>query len=111
MSGIDVEGVAAQAAQAMLQSLAGTGKDVASYAQAEAKKLATSAAEIAELRATGQIDDEEAKLQLDIQAHASRAVLEAIEGVSLIGAEEAINSALSVIGGAIKAATGLGFLA
>ena len=66
----------------MLQMLAGTGKEVVGYAQAEAKKLATSAAEIAPLRASGQITDEEAKLHLDIQKHASRAVLMAIEGIS-----------------------------
>jgi hypothetical protein len=111
MSGIDVDSVAAQAAQAMLRSLAATGKDIASYAQAEAKKLATSAADIALLRASGQINDEEARLQLDIQTHASRAVLEGIEGVSLLGAEEAINAGLSVIGKAIQAATGLALFA
>ena len=107
MSGIDIDAVAAQAAQAIVQSLANTAKDVASYAEAEAKKLTTSAAEIAGLRATGQIDDEDARLQLDIQVQASRAVLAGIEGVSLIGAEEAINAGLSVIGKAIQAATGI----
>lgn len=107
MSGIDIDAVASQAGQAILQSLAKTGKDVASYARAEAKKLATSAAEIATLRATDQIDDEEARLQLDIQVQASRAVLAGIEGISLLGAEEAINAGLSVIRDAVKAATGL----
>ncbi|HEY1606815.1 MAG TPA: hypothetical protein VGF77_14580 [Allosphingosinicella sp.] len=110
MSGIDIGSVSAEAARAMLQSLAGTGKEIASCAAEEAKKLATSAVEIAQLRATGQITDEEARLHLDIQAHASRAVLMGIEGVALIGAEQAIDSALSVIGGAIKAAMGLTFL-
>jgi len=110
MSSIDIGAVAGEAAQKIVQALAGTGKDVASYAQAEAKKLATSAVEIAELRASGKITDEEAKLHIDIQKHASRAVLMAIEGVSILGAEQAINGALSVIGGAIKAATGLSFI-
>ena len=107
MSAVNVDTVAANAAQKMIQVLAGTGKDVASYAQEEAKKLATSAVEIATLLASGQITDEEAKLHLDIQKHASRAVLMAIEGVSLLGAEQAVNGALGVIGDAIKAATGL----
>ncbi len=111
MSGIDVDQVASQAAQKIIQTLAGTAKDVASYAKAEAKKLATSAAEIATLRATGQITEEEAKLHLDIQKHASRAVLMGIEGVSLLGAEQAINGALSVIGDAVRAATGLALFA
>ena len=107
MSNIDIASVAGQAAQKITQALVGTGKDVASYAEAEAKKLATSAAEIAQLRASGQINDEEMRLHLDIQKHASRAVLMAIEGVSIIGAEQAINGALSVIGAAIKTATGI----
>ena len=107
MSNIDISAVAGQAAQKIVQALAGTGKDVAGYAQAEARKLATSAAEIAALRASGQINDEEARLHLDIQKHASRAVLMAIEGVSILGAEQAINGALSVIGTAIRTATGL----
>jgi hypothetical protein len=111
MSNIDVAGVAGEAAQKMIQVLSGAGKNVAGYAQAEAKKLATSAAEIAALRASGQITDEEARLHLDIQKHASRAVLMAIEGISIIAAEEAINAALSVIGGAIKTATGLSLFA
>jgi signal transduction protein with GAF and PtsI domain len=111
MSGIDVDAVASQAAQKMLQVLTGTGKEVVGYAEAEAKKLATSAAEIALLRASGQITDEEAKLHLDIQKHASRAVLLGIEGISLLGAEEAINGALSVIGDAIHKATGLALFA
>ena len=55
--------------------------------------------------------DEEAKLHLDIQKHASRAVLMAIEGVSILGAEQAVNGALSVIGTAIRTATGLSLFA
>ena len=111
MSNIDISAVAGQAAQKIVQTLAGTGKDVAGYAQAEAKKLATSAVEIAKLRASGEITDEEAKLHLDIQKHASRAVLMGIEGISLLGAEEAINGALSVIGDAVHKATGLALFA
>src|SRR3954470_990869 len=111
MSNIDISAVAGQAAQKIVQALAGTGKEVAGYAQAEAKKLATSAAEIAALRATGQITDEEARLHLDIQKHASRAVLMAIQGISIIAAEQAINAALTVIGTALNKATGLSLFA
>ena len=111
MSGIDIDAVASQAAQAIVRSAARTGKDLVSYAQAEAKKLATSAAEIATLRVAGQIDDDDAKFQLDIQVQASRAVLAGIEGMSMLGAEEAINAGLSVIGKAIQAATGLALFA
>lgn len=107
MSAIDIDGVAGEAAKRMVGILTGAGKDVASYAQTEAKKLATSAVEIAALRAAGQIDDEEAKLQLDIQKQAAQTVLLAIKGVSLLAAEQAINAGLQVILGAVRTATGL----
>jgi signal transduction protein with GAF and PtsI domain len=107
MSGIDIEGVASEAANRMIAILTGAGKEVIGYAEAEARKLATSAAEIAALRASGQIDDEEARLHLDIQKHASRAVLMAIKGVSLLAAEQAINAGLQIILGAVRGATGL----
>lgn len=110
MSAIDINAVASEAAKKIVQILTGAGKDVASYAAAEGKKLATSAAEIAGLRATGQIDDEEARLHFSIQLHASRAVLMAIAGVSIIAAEQAINAAAEIVVGAIKAATGINFL-
>jgi hypothetical protein len=107
MSGVDIQGVAAEAAKKMIAILTGAGKDVASYAEAEAKKLATSAVEIAALRAAGTIDDEEMRLHLDIQKHASRAVLMAVKGVGLLAAEQAINAGLQVILGAVRRATGL----
>ena len=107
MAAIDVPAVASEAAKKMLEVLVGTGKDLGNYAQAEAMKLATSAAEIAALRLSGQITDEELLLHLDIQKHASRSVLMAIEGISILAAEQAINAALSVIGNAIKTATGI----
>ena len=111
MSAIDVNAVAGQAANKIVEILTDAGKDVAGYAAAEGKKLATSAAEIAKLRAEGQIDDEEARLHFDIQLHASRAVLMAISGVSIIAAEQAINAAGQIILGAIRRATGLSLIA
>ncbi len=105
--GIDIGAVASDAAAAILGIVGTAAKNVTSYAASEAKKLVTSAAEIAQLRATGQIDDEEMRLHLDIQRHASRSVLMAVKGVSIVAAEQAINAALSVIGTAIKTATGV----
>lgn len=109
MSVIDVNAVGGEAARKMIEILTGAGKDVASFAQIEAKKLAQSAAEIAQLRLSGEITDEEMKLHLRIQKNASIAVLMAIKGISKIAVEQAINAALNIIGGAIKGATGLPF--
>ena len=107
MSAIDVNAVGSEAAKKIIEILTGAGKDVVSYAQAEAKKLAISAAEIAEMRLSGEITEEEAKLHLHIQKNASSAVLMAIKGISKIAVEQAINAALNVIGTAVKTATGL----
>jgi hypothetical protein len=107
MAIIDINEVGSEAAEKIIEVLTGAAKNIAGYAEAEGKKLAMSAAEIAALRLSNQIDDEEMKLHLDIQKHASRAVLMAIAGVSIIAAEQAINAALTIIGTAIKTATGL----
>jgi hypothetical protein len=104
---IDIGQVATDAGNEILRVLRGTAKDIGGYAKAEAKKLATSAVEIAQLRLTNQIDEEEMRLHLDIQKHASRSVLMAIEGVSIVGAEQAINAALTVIGKAVQGAIGI----
>lgn len=110
MSGIDVQAVGAEIASKMVEILTGAGKEVISYAEAEAKKFATSAAEITALRLQGVITDEEARLHMSIQKNASRSVLMAIEGISIIAAERAINAALEIVGKAIQTATGLNFL-
>ena len=107
---IDVDAVGSEIAAKIIEILAGTGRDIASYAESEGRKFAQSAAEIARLRLLGEIDDEEARLHIDIQKNASRAVLMAITGISILAAERAINAALEIVAGAIKTATGLGFL-
>ncbi|HEX8621387.1 MAG TPA: hypothetical protein VF718_05390 [Allosphingosinicella sp.] len=109
MSAIDVNAVGSEAAKKIIEILTGAGKDVVSYAQIEGKKLAQSAAEIAQLRLTGQITDAEMKLHIRIQKNASISVLMAIKGISKIAVEQAINAALKIIGTAVKGATGLPF--
>ena len=110
MSGIDVKALGSDVATAITDIIVNAGRDIANYAAAEGRKFATSAVEIAKLRLTGEISDEEARLHMQIQKSASRAVLMAIEGVSIIAAEQAINAALQIVGKAIKTATGLTFL-
>jgi hypothetical protein len=107
MGKFDANAVGSEAAKKMVSILSGAGKDVVSYAQAEAKKLAMSAQEIAIMRASGDITEEELKLHLDIQKNASKAVLLAVAGVSILAAEAAINAALEIVGGALKTATGM----
>jgi hypothetical protein len=79
---------------------------VEDYAETECKKLAETLAMIEKLRLQGKITEEEAKLQLQIQKNAARAVLLTLEGMGVLAAEEAINAALEVVGEAINAALG-----
>ena len=102
MANLDVGAVAGDAAAAMLGVLKKSGADIKQFAEAEARKIATSMAEIAALRASGVIGDEEARLHLDIQKNASRAVLMAIKGIGIIAAEQAINAAFDVVRSALN---------
>ncbi|HEX8528170.1 hypothetical protein [Allosphingosinicella sp.] len=108
MAAIDVGALGTEVAEKIVEILSGQAKKVASYAKAEGRKLAVSAAEIAELRLRGEIDDTELALQLEIQKNASKAVLMTIKGVSKIAVEQAINGAMDILRGAIGRATGLG---
>lgn len=97
MSAFDATAVASDAAAAMLGVLQKSASDIKQFAEAEARKIATSMAEIGSLRANGVIDDAEALLHLDIQKNASRAVLMAIKGIGILAAEQAINAAFDVV--------------
>lgn len=104
MPSFDAAQVAGNAAASMLGILRDAGQDIVHFAEAEARKIATSMAEIADLRVKGVIGDEEVRLHLDIQKNASRAVLMAIKGVGIIAAEQAVNAAFDVVRGALNAA-------
>jgi transcription initiation factor IIE alpha subunit len=110
MAAFDLAGVTDDAAAAIVGTLKKSGVDILQFAEAEARKIATSMAEIAALRAKGVIDDEEAALHLDIQKNASRAVLMAIKGIGIIAAEQAINAAINVIRTALNKVLPVPFL-
>lgn len=52
---------------------------------------------IAELKLRGEISEEQAKLQMNIQRNAIQIVLLTIEGLGIIAVEEAINKAIDII--------------
>ena len=70
---------------------------VRDYAEAEANKIAESIVMIEKLMLTGQINEEQARLHLQIQQNATRMVLLTIEGLGIIAVEQAINAALDVL--------------
>lgn len=100
---LDVGQLVGQMLTAAAGPLKAGGQTVLSYAQTEFPKIAQTIVSIGDQVATGAISQQEASLLLDMQANATRAVLAAAEGMSLIAAEEAINAALSAIKGVVNA--------
>jgi len=84
--------------------------EAAPYAKTEATKIAHTLANIAELRAANQINDDQAAALLDMQKQASQAVLLAIEGIGLIAAQKAINAALAAVRDVVNGALGFSLL-
>lgn len=67
------------------------------FLKTESQKIAITIRMIIEGRANGAISEEEAKILLNMQATASKSVLTAAEGMSILAVEGAINAALGVI--------------
>ena len=101
---LEVERLLNQMVTAAAGPLRAGGPKVLSYAQTEFSKIAETIASIEAQTVTGSITRDEAALLLDMQKNATRAVLAAVEGMSLILAEEAINAALRAIQGVVNAA-------
>ncbi len=92
--------------EAMLGVLNKGGKDLAAYAQAEAAKFAHSIEMIVSLKLAGQIDEQEATLQLNLQKAAARVVLTAVEGITILIAEQALNAGLQAVADIVNKAIG-----
>lgn len=71
--------------------------DVKDYAEMEFKKIAVNISVIEQMKSGNNISEEQARLQLDIQKNSSRAVLLTLEGLGIVMAEKAINSAFSEV--------------
>jgi hypothetical protein len=80
--------------------------DIMDNAETETKKIAESIAVIERMKLSGKITEEKARLQLDIQKNATRTVLLAVEGISMVSAEQAINAALNVVRDTVNKAIG-----
>ena len=101
---IDFTALTAQMGAAALAVLKDKGPAVKTFAQGELNKLAQTIATIEEASLAGHISEDEARLLLQMQKHAARTVLTAMEGMSLLVAEQAINAALDVVRVAVNSA-------
>jgi hypothetical protein len=91
---------------AFLNSLKGKVPNIEDYAKSEGIKMAQCLATIASQVAAGTISEDEAKIQLDIQKQATRAILLTMEGLGALAVEAAINAALGVAKAAVNSALG-----
>lgn len=80
------------------------------YAEAEAKKLAQTMVMIEQLKLSGNINQEQAVLHMEIQKNATRMVLLAIKGLSILAVEAAIKAALDTVKGSVNTALGFTLL-
>jgi hypothetical protein len=80
------------------------------YLQAESEKLAITLRMIVEACATNKISKAEAKILLNQQKVAASAVLTAVEGMSAVAVQAALNAALKVVKDLVNSKTGFPLL-
>jgi hypothetical protein len=108
---LDVGTLATQMLSAALPILKKDAQDAESFAKTEFTKIAQTIVSIGEQVASGQINQQQAGLLLDMQTSASRNVLLTLQGLALLAVEEAINAALDVVKTAVNTALGFALIA
>lgn len=101
---LDVGSLAAQMLSAALPILKKNAQDAESFAKTEFTKIAQTIVSLGEQVASGQINQQQAGLLLQMQTSASRNVLLALQGLALLTVEEAINAALGAVATAVNTA-------
>jgi len=81
-------------------------KKVKPLAELQLKSIIHNFEQIAELKLQGKITEEQARLHLTIQKESIRTILLSFEGIGIVTAEEAINSALSAVKTIVNKAIG-----
>jgi hypothetical protein len=101
---LDVAELTATMLQAFKDELSDKWPAIKGYAETEAQKLAENFAMIERLRLAGDITPEQARLHHEIQRNASRTVLLAVKGLSLVAVEQAINAAMNALKDSVNGA-------
>jgi hypothetical protein len=111
MPGFDVDAVLKSMAAAAAGVLQTKWPKVKTFAETEFEKIAQTVVSIGDGIAAGTITKEQAPILLDMQKNASRAVLAAVEGMTLVAAEQAVNAALGAVKTAVNTFVGFPLLA
>jgi hypothetical protein len=108
---LDVGTLAEQMLGAALPILKQGAQDAESFAKTEFTKIAQTIVSIGQQVTSGQINQQQAGLLLEMQTGASRNVLLTLKGLALLDVENAINAALDIVKTAVNAAIGFALIA
>jgi hypothetical protein len=90
-----------QLTQTMISAAKGQVADnwpqIKDYAEQEAKKLAENFVLIEKMKLTQSVSDEQAELMYQMQKNATKSVLLAVQGMTTLMAEQALNAALDAV--------------
>jgi len=102
----EIKQVADTIVAAMQGALGDKWQEAALFAESEAAKFADGMAEIALWQTTGKITKEQGKVLRRMRERSIKMVLTALEGISLVMAERAVNAAIKAVGGMVNTMIG-----
>lgn len=103
---IDVKEILARMLTAAKDIFTDSWKDVKPYVENEFKAYTQNLLLINKLKLENKIDEEQARLYLEIQKSSMRTILLSIQGISIITLENAINAAIDIIKDTVNTAIG-----
>lgn len=104
MSEIDVLGMVKDMLEAASKVLKDEWPKAKTYAEMEFKKLGETIVTIQKAKLAGELDEEDARILIDMQKNAMRSVIVTLSGLGIIAVEKAINAALGAIRDTVNAA-------
>ena len=102
----DVKDIIEKITEAVKVALGDKWDEAKDFAESEAKKFAQDIAEIALWIEKGKITEEQGKVLLRMHQRSMKMVFTALEGISLVLAEKAINAAIDAIGDLVNGIIG-----
>lgn len=97
MDEVQVRDVIEKITQAVKVALGDKWEEAKTFAESESKTFGKNIAEIALWKKTGKITEEQGRVLIRMHQRSMKMVLTALEGISLVLAERAINAALDAI--------------
>lgn len=106
MAAIDIDGLKKIIIGSFVKVFAEKWKDVRIFAESESVKFLSNIAEVAAMKASGDISEEQARALLRLHERSMKMVLCAVEGISLVLVERAVNEMIRAIRDMVNKAIG-----